>query len=118
MRRLGTIADYPPADPDMKRTRFSARNRVSSDAAELTRLAIGLAESGSKLEDAFWESELARFAEKMLQNGAEDEISAALDRLFDTNGAAHDELADMIEARAESCVLSQEIGRASCRERV
>lgn len=90
----------------MKRTRFSSRSRISADATELARLATGLAESGGKLEDAFWESRLAELVENLLHSGAEDDLNAALDRLFDTNPQAHDELADMVEARAESCVLS------------
>ena len=90
----------------MKRTRFSARSRISADANELTRLATGLAESGGKLEDAFWEVRLAERVESMLQSGAEDDLNAAMDRLFDTSPQAHDELADMVESRAESGVLS------------
>ncbi len=89
----------------MARTRFSSRSRISADATELARLAAGLAESGGKLEDAYWESRLAELVDSLLNSGAEDDLNAALDRLFDTNPAAHDELADMIEARAESSVV-------------
>ena len=42
----------------MKRTRFGSRDRLSREAAELQRLATGLSESGGKLEDSFWESQL------------------------------------------------------------
>ncbi|MDQ5879043.1 MAG: hypothetical protein QG638_1778, partial [Pseudomonadota bacterium] len=65
----------------MKRTRFSSRSRISADATELARLATGLAESGGKLEDAFWEARLAELVENLLHSGAEDELNAALDRL-------------------------------------
>lgn len=92
----------------MKRSRLSSRKRISSDAAELGRLASGLAESGGKLEDAFWETRLAELIDKLLAHGAEDDLNAALDRLFDTHATAHDDLADLIESRAESCVLSHE----------
>lgn len=92
----------------MKRSRFSSRKRISSDATELGRLASGLAESGGKLEDAFWETRLAEQVDKLLHNSAEDDLNAALDRLFDTHATAHDDLADLIESRAESCVLSHE----------
>lgn len=90
----------------MKRTRFSARNRISADATELARLATGLAESGCKLEDAFWEKSLATLVDELLKTGAEDDLNAALDRLFDTNPVAHDELADMVEARAETSTIA------------
>ena len=89
----------------MKRTRFGSRDRISRDAAELQRLATGLSESGGKLEDAWWEARLAELVESLLKNGAEDDINTALDRLFETNARAHDELADMVEARAESTRL-------------
>ena len=90
----------------MKRNRLSSRKRISADATELGRLATGLAESGGKLEDAFWEKELAELVDKLLHDGAEDDLNASLDRLFDSHAAAHDCLADAIESRAESCILT------------
>ena len=90
----------------IKRTRFSSRKRISPDAAELGRLASGLAESGGRLEDRLWEARLAALIDRLLADGAEDDLNAALDRLFDTNASAHDELADLIESGAESCILS------------
>jgi hypothetical protein len=86
----------------MKRTRFGARDRLSRDAAELQRLANGLSESGGKLEDSYWEAQLAESVDSLLKNGAEDDINTALDRLFEANPRAHDELADMVESRAET----------------
>jgi hypothetical protein len=89
----------------MKRTRFGSRDRLSRDAAELQRLAAGLSESGGKLEDAYWEGRLAEMVDNLLRHGAEDDINTALDRLFEANANAHDELADMVEARAETSRL-------------
>lgn len=89
----------------MKRNRFSSRKRISADAAELSRLAIGLAESGGKLEDEFWQNRLGELVCRLFRDGAEDDLTAALDRLFDTHPMAHDDLADVIEAHAESCTL-------------
>ena len=86
----------------MKRTRFGSRDRLSRDAAELQRLAAGLSESGGKLEDAYWEAQLAEVVDSLLKNGAEDDINTALDRLFEANPRGHDELADMVESRAET----------------
>lgn len=92
----------------MKRNRLSSRKRISADATELGRLATGLAESGGKLEDLFWEKQLVDLIDKLLQEGAEDDLNASLDRLFDSHAAAHDSLADLIEARAETGVLTQQ----------
>jgi hypothetical protein len=86
----------------MKRTRFGARDRLSRDAAELQRIASALSESGGKLEDSFWESQLSEIVDGLLKAGAEDDLNTALDRLFETTPPAHDELADMIESRAET----------------
>ncbi len=91
----------------MKRNRLSSRKRISADATELGRLATGLAESGGKLEDTFWEAQLCDLVDKLLQAGAEDDLNASLDRLFDSHASAHDCLADIIESRAESCLLTQ-----------
>ncbi|MBE2258716.1 MAG: DUF2863 family protein [Rhodobacteraceae bacterium] len=90
----------------MKRNRFSSRKRISADATELGRLAIGLAESGSKLEDLFWQSRLAELVDRLFHDDAEDDLTASLDRLFDTHAMAHDDLADIVESQAESCVMS------------
>ena len=92
----------------MKRNRLSSRKRISADAAELGRLATCLAESGGKLEDAFWEKQLAELVDNLLKNGAEDDLNASLNRLFDSHAEAHDNLADIIEARAESSVLTHQ----------
>ena len=86
----------------MKRTRFGSRDRLSREAAELQRLATGLSESGGKLEDSYWEAQLGETVDNLLKNGAEDDINTALDRLFEANPRAHDELADMVESRAET----------------
>ena len=92
----------------MKRNRLSSRKRISSDASELGRIAIGLAESGGQLEENFWESQLAELIDRLLAEGSEEDLNASLDRLFDSHAEAHDCLADVIEARAESCVLTHQ----------
>ncbi|MCL2076171.1 MAG: DUF2863 family protein [Betaproteobacteria bacterium] len=89
----------------MKRPRFGARERLSRDAAELQRLAVGLSESGCRLEDMFWESRLATRIRLLIQDGAEDDLNAAMDRLHESSPAASDELVDVVETEAESCVL-------------
>jgi hypothetical protein len=60
----------------MKRNRFSSRKRISADATELSRLAIGLAESGSKLEDQFWQGRLVELVNRLFQDGTEDDFTA------------------------------------------
>jgi hypothetical protein len=92
----------------MKRNRLSSRKRMSSDATELGHLAAGLAESGGRLEADFWEKQLAGLIDRILQESAEEDLNASLDRLFDSHATAHDCLANTIEARAESCVMTHQ----------
>ncbi len=89
----------------MKRSRFSTRDRHSKEAAELQRLATSLSDSGGKLEDAFLEAQLVERLDSLLSHGGEDDINTALNQMFDANPQAHDELADMVESRAESHTL-------------
>ena len=49
----------------MKRNRPSSRKRISADATELGRLAIGLAEAGGRLEEEFWEKQLVELVERL-----------------------------------------------------
>ncbi len=86
----------------MKQRRHYSSNRLSRDAERLVRLARGLADSGSRTEDAWWESELTGQIDKMLNAGQEDALNQALDRLHETHGQAYDSLADLIEAGTES----------------
>lgn len=86
----------------MKRRRLHSRHRLSRDAERLAWLAAGLADSGSRAEDAYWEAELSALIEKLLRTGDEEALNQALDRLHETHARAYEELADMIEAGAES----------------
>jgi hypothetical protein len=85
----------------MKRRRLYARPRLSRDAERLAWLAQALADSGSRLEDAWLESEMAVLIEKLLRGEDEEALNQALDRLHDTNSRAYDDLADLIEAACE-----------------
>ena len=85
----------------MKRRRLYARPRLSRDAERLAWLAQALADSGSRLEDAWLESEMATLIEKLLRGGDEEALNQALDRLHDTQPRAYDDLADLIEAACE-----------------
>lgn len=89
-----------------KRKPLSSRKRMSSDAVELGRLAAGIAESGSRLEKQLLETQAYTLVEKLLHNAAEEELVSVLDRLFDANADAHDALADIIESKVESCVMT------------
>lgn len=86
----------------MKRSRFGRRSGLSRDAEQLVWLATGLAESGSRPEDRYWERQLADIVDGLLDAADEDVFNEALDQLYPSNSRAYDELADFVESRAET----------------
>jgi len=88
----------------MKRSRFGRRSGLPRDTEDLLWLAAGLAESGSRAEDTFWERKLSAEVDEFLSSGSEDTLNAALDHLYTTNMRAYDVLADEVESRAEQTV--------------
>ncbi len=85
----------------MKRSPSSRRGRASREADLLVEFAEGLAQSGSRAEDHFWEHRLEDEIETLLKDGDEGSLNAALDRLADRESRAYEELADAIEGRVE-----------------
>lgn len=85
----------------MKRTRLKRRGGLGRIAERLVWLANGLAESASRIEDAYWERLLAAALDEALVRNEEEALNIALDHLYSAEPPAYDELADFIEARAE-----------------
>lgn len=85
----------------MKRTRFGPRARLTREAEQIALLATGLSNSGSRVEDRFWEDRLTGQIAQLLERGNEDALNTALDHLYRANGRAYDELADLVESRIE-----------------
>lgn len=86
----------------MKRPRIKRRGGIGRMAEQLVWLATGLAESGCRVEDRYWEQRLAGAVDTVLADDDEDTLNAALDQLFANEAPGYDELADHIESRAES----------------
>ena len=59
--------------------------RLTRDAARLVALALALHSSGSRVEDRYWESELATVLLKLMRAKNDGAIDAALDHLSQTN---------------------------------
>lgn len=94
----------------MKKSPSSRRGRASREADLLVEFAEGLAQSGSRAEDHFWENRLETEIENLLKAGDESSLNAALDRLADRESRAYEELADAIEGRVEHAVVSSSDG--------
>ncbi|MBL8437055.1 MAG: DUF2863 family protein [Zoogloeaceae bacterium] len=86
----------------MKRTRFGRRGGLSHDAEQLIWLATGQAQSGSRAEDRYWEARMTELVDALLDQDDEATLGNALDHLYSTEPRAYDELADLVEYRAES----------------
>ncbi|MEN3111977.1 DUF2863 family protein [Uliginosibacterium paludis] len=82
-----------------------SRNRRAStqppEAETLQKLAAGLAESGCRAEDAFWEKHLEEALDAVFAEGDENVLVNALDGLYEKQQRAYEVLADSIESRAE-----------------
>ncbi len=85
----------------MKRTRLKRRGGLGRIAERLVWLGTGLADSGSRVEDRYWDQHLCTTIDEAIGNNDEDALNAALDHLYSAEPRAYDELADYIESRAE-----------------
>lgn len=86
----------------MKRTRFSRRSKHTPLTEELIRLASGLSQSSSRIEDDYWQTRLVAAIDRLLADADDAALNTALDHLYSTGGRAYDELADMIESCCET----------------
>lgn len=97
----------------MKEARISRSGRerkaqLSPDAERLVASALGLANSGSRLEDAYWQQLLAKRLEHLLDTNHPQAIYDALDRTHLTDLEAYGALIEMVEHCAESLVIDYE----------
>ena len=91
----------------MRRRTPSSQPRPHRDAARLSGLARGLADSGSRVEDAFFEREIQSMVERLLAAGNDEALNQVLDQLRDEGSQAYDELADLIESAVEGVTLGE-----------
>lgn len=101
------VDHYVPASV-MKKTRAPHRSKSPRAVQELSRLAAGLAASGSRIEDAFWENLLAAKIHGQLRTGDDQNLETALDQLYETDPAGYGEFIHAIEAAIECSVLTHE----------
>ena len=66
---------------------------------------LGLANSGSRSEDRFWEQQLARLLDRVLDAAHSATITSALERLNQTDGEAYGALVEAVEHAAETVVV-------------
>ncbi len=81
--------------------------RLTREAERLIALALGLNASGSVSEDRYWEAEMSALSARLLENGNDAPIDAALDHLYQSNLGAYDTLIELVENESESVVTMQ-----------
>jgi hypothetical protein len=67
--------------------------------------ALALDASGSRMEDGYWERRLSQRLHRLLKNGSQTALDAALEHLFKHNADASDVLAEQAETLAESATI-------------
>lgn len=82
--------------------------RLPPDADKLVGLSLALFASGSRVEDRFWEAKLDALLTKVIRNGNQTTLDAALDHLQLNHADAYGALADMAETHSESLLLEHE----------
>lgn len=82
--------------------------RLTRDASRLVALALALHSSGSRVEDYYWETELATILLKLMRAKNDAAIDAALDHLSQTHLGGYEVLIEQAETLSESCVLTQD----------
>lgn len=91
----------------MARTRSQSSPRLNRDASRLVALAHALDRSGSKVEDLYWEAQLAEAITKLLRSGHDAPLESALDNLAQTDPGAYEVLIEQSETLSESMQIEK-----------
>lgn len=70
--------------------------------AQLSWLATGLAQAGSRMERTYWHGRLQSLVEQLLADKDDESLNGVLNRLSDSEPVGHDALMDTIESAVES----------------
>ncbi len=85
-----------------KRNRYSRRAKHNPATEKLAKLAGSLSQSSCRVEDEFWQKQLATAVDRLLADGDDATLNGTLDHLYGVGDRSYDELADMIEACCET----------------
>jgi hypothetical protein len=97
------------SNPNISHTmRSRIAKRLPPDADKLVGLSLALFASGSRVEDRFWEAKLDAVLAKVVRNGNQTTLDAALDHLQQNHPDAYGALADMAETHSESFIVEHD----------
>ena len=80
---------------------------MARDSERLMTLARHVNDSGSRLEERFWECELDALLTKSLRTGSDHAVETALDHLFASEERAYEILLNQCESVAESQIITR-----------
>lgn len=92
----------------MPRSQSTPSSHLSRESARLVALSLALHSSGSRVEDRYWEKELATLLTKLMRNKNDAAIDAALDHMSKLHPGGYEVLIEHAETISESCVLVHE----------
>ncbi len=92
----------------MKRSRKPAKPRLTQDGEKLITLALGLAGSGGRAEDRYWENALTATLTALADGRRDSVIDNVLDQLYQTHDAGYESLIDIAEGVAETVLLEHD----------
>ncbi|MFP5406265.1 MAG: DUF2863 family protein [Gammaproteobacteria bacterium] len=78
------------------------KSHLSPDAERMVTAALGLTNSGSRLEDRYWEAQLAARIERLFDSGHVQAVYDSLDRLHQADSEAYGALIEAVEEAAET----------------
>lgn len=81
------------------------KTHLSPDAERLVAGALGLSNSGSRMEDRFWESQISARLERLLDSGHPQALYDALERLQHADHEAYGALVEAVEEAAEAVTI-------------
>jgi Protein of unknown function (DUF2863) len=90
------------------RARRERPTHLSPDAERLVTGGLGLANSGSRTEDRFWQAQIEERLERLFESSNAKAIDDALDRLQQTDMEAYGALVEAVEEVAESVKIEFE----------
>lgn len=92
----------------MKRSRKPTKPRLTQDGEKLISLALGLAGSGGRAEDRYWENALTATLTALADGRRDSVIDNVLDQLYQTHDAGYESLIDIAESVAETVVVEHD----------
>jgi len=82
--------------------------RLNRDALRLVTIAQALSRSGSRVEDVYWENQLAEVIPRLLRHNQDGPLETALDYLIENDLGTYEALLEQIETLSESMVMEKD----------